>query len=199
MWQALQSVGLRKFFISGIGPLGCIPNQRATSRGPAGRCVDSVNQMLGTFNEGLHSLVDQLNSNHPGSMFVYGNTYGVVGDMLNEPAKYGKDNYTETVYLFNLSVIWIDVIIIWLSICLYMVMDLAGMDVVDRSCCMITTNPGTVTCIPLMIPCPNRNQFLYWDGYHLTSAATAVLAQRVFSGTSSDSYPINIQQMSLLF
>lgn len=52
-------------------------------------------------------------------MFVYGNTYGVVGDMLNEPAKYGKDNYTETVYLFNLSVIWLDVIIIWLSICLY--------------------------------------------------------------------------------
>ncbi|KAL3737038.1 hypothetical protein ACJRO7_025890 [Eucalyptus globulus] len=86
---ALNSLGLRKFFLAGIAPLGCIPNQRASGRSPLDRCVDSVNQMLGTFNEGLRSLVQQLNSNHPGSIFLYGNTYGAMGDILNNPAAYG--------------------------------------------------------------------------------------------------------------
>ncbi|XP_054795347.1 GDSL esterase/lipase At1g71250-like [Prosopis cineraria] len=84
--QALYSLGLRKFFLAGVGPLGCIPNQRASA--PPGRCADGVNQMLGTFNEGLRAMVDQLNKNHPDAMFVYGNTYAVFGDILNNPAAY---------------------------------------------------------------------------------------------------------------
>ncbi|GMH31408.1 hypothetical protein Nepgr_033251 [Nepenthes gracilis] len=86
---ALHAVGMRKFFLAGVGPLGCIPNQRATGQAPAGRCVDSVNQMLGSFNQGLRSMVAQLNANHPGAVFVWGNTYGAVGDILNNPAAYG--------------------------------------------------------------------------------------------------------------
>ncbi|KAL1824912.1 hypothetical protein ACET3Z_011690 [Daucus carota] len=86
---ALQSVGLRKFFLAGVPPLGCIPSQLATGRAPPGRCLDYVNQMLGTFNEGLRSLAGSLNRDHPGSVFVYGNTYGVVGDMLNNPPRFG--------------------------------------------------------------------------------------------------------------
>ncbi|KAK0577092.1 hypothetical protein LWI29_027721 [Acer saccharum] len=84
---ALYSVGLRKFFVAGIGPLGCIPNQRASRQAPQGRCVDSVNQMLGTYNEGLKSVVDQLNK-RPGAVFAYGNSYGAAGDILNNPEKF---------------------------------------------------------------------------------------------------------------
>ncbi|CAI0556072.1 unnamed protein product [Linum tenue] len=75
---ALYGLGLRKFLLAGIGPLGCIPNQRASGQSPPDRCVDYVNQMLGTFNEGLHSLVDQLNR-QPGAMYAFGNTYAAVG------------------------------------------------------------------------------------------------------------------------
>lgn len=76
--------------LAGLPPLGCIPNQLATGQAPPGRCVDYVNQMLGSFNEGLRSLVTMLNNGtHPGAMFVYGNTYGVFGDILNNPAAYG--------------------------------------------------------------------------------------------------------------
>lgn len=89
--QALYSLGLRKFFLAGIGPLGCMPNQRALA--PPGRCLDYDNQILGTFNEGLRALVNQLNGNHPGSIFVYGNTYGIFGDILNNPATYGEPSY----------------------------------------------------------------------------------------------------------
>lgn len=88
--QALYSVGLRKFFLGGIGPLGCIPNQRATGRAPPGRCVDLVNQMVGLYNNNLRSMVEQLNKNHPDAIFVYGNTYTVFGDILNNPAAYCK-------------------------------------------------------------------------------------------------------------
>ncbi|KAJ8530962.1 hypothetical protein K7X08_025693 [Anisodus acutangulus] len=88
---ALYSVGLRKFLVAGIGPLGCIPNQLATGQAPPGRCVDYVNQILGSFNEGLRSLVTLMNNgSHPGAVFVYGNTYAVIGDILNNPARYGN-------------------------------------------------------------------------------------------------------------
>ncbi|XP_009599586.1 GDSL esterase/lipase At1g71250 [Nicotiana tomentosiformis] len=87
---ALYSIGLRKFLLAGVGPLGCIPNQLATGQAPPGRCVDYVNQILGSFNEGLRSLVASMNNgSHPGSIFVYGNTYAVIGDILNNAARYG--------------------------------------------------------------------------------------------------------------
>ncbi|KAK8609677.1 hypothetical protein V6N13_093093 [Hibiscus sabdariffa] len=84
----LYNLGLRRMFVAGIGPLGCIPNQRAAGQAAPGRCVDYVNNILGTFNEGLKSLVDQLNK-RPGAVVAYGNTYGAVGDILNSPATYG--------------------------------------------------------------------------------------------------------------
>lgn len=91
MLQTLYSLGLRKFFLAGVAPLGCIPNQLATGQAAPGRCVDYVNQILGTFNEGLRSLAYSMNNGtHPGAIFVYGNTYGAVGDMLNNPARYGN-------------------------------------------------------------------------------------------------------------
>ena len=98
---ALHSVGLRKFFLAGIGPLGCIPNQRASGRAPPGRCVDSVNEMLGSFNQGLKYLVQQLNANHRDAIFVYGNTYAVFGDILNNPASYGTSNYNSFTSNYN--------------------------------------------------------------------------------------------------
>ncbi|XP_043722125.1 GDSL esterase/lipase At1g71250-like [Telopea speciosissima] len=80
---ALHSLGLRKFFLAGLGPIGCSPSQAR------GQCATGVNDMMGLFNERLRSLVDLLNANHPGSIFAYGNTYGVFGDILNNPAAYG--------------------------------------------------------------------------------------------------------------
>ncbi|KAF8405643.1 hypothetical protein HHK36_007719 [Tetracentron sinense] len=158
---ALYSVGLRKFLLAGVGPLGCIPNQLATGQAPPGRCVSYVNEILGTFNVGLRSLVDQLNSNHPGAIFVYGNTYGIFGDILNNPASYG----------FNVT---------------------------DRGCCGLGRNQGQITCLPFSVPCPNRNQYVFWDAFHPTQAANAIIAQRAFTGPPSDFYPINVQQMALI-
>ncbi|XP_076946667.1 GDSL esterase/lipase At1g71250-like [Bidens hawaiensis] len=158
--QALYSLGLRKFFLPGVGPLGCIPNQLATGQAPPGRCVDSVNQMMGPFNEGLRKLVGQFNDgSHPGAMFVYGNTYGVFGDILNNPQRY-------------------------------------GFRVRDTACCGIGRNQGQITCTPLLTPCNARDQYVFWDAFHPTQAANAVLAQRAYSGSTTDCFPINVQQLA---
>lgn len=90
MVQAILSLGIRKFLLAGVGPLGCIPNQRASSTGSTDQCVSQVNQMVGYLNRGLRSLVKQLNTDHPGSVFLYGNTYDALEDMLRNPTKYGK-------------------------------------------------------------------------------------------------------------
>ncbi|KAL2520630.1 GDSL esterase/lipase [Forsythia ovata] len=86
---ALHSLGLRKFFIGGIGPLGCIPNQLAIGLAPPGKCVAFTNEVVGMFNMRLIPLVDQLNSNYNDSVFTYGNTFGAFYDILNNSKAYG--------------------------------------------------------------------------------------------------------------
>lgn len=73
-----------------------------------------------------------------------------------------------------------------------------GLSVVDRACCGIGRNQGQITCIPFAVPCDNRQEYVFWDAFHPTDATTAILAQRAFLGPATDTYPINIQQMSLL-
>ena len=87
----MYSLGLRKFLLAGVGPLGCTPGLRASAgTGRQGQCAEQVNQMVGLFNQGLRSLVDQLNADHrPATAFVYGNTYAAVQDMIHNPGEYG--------------------------------------------------------------------------------------------------------------
>ncbi|XP_026416884.1 GDSL esterase/lipase At1g71250-like [Papaver somniferum] len=85
----LHSAGLRKFFLAGVGPLGCIPNQLANNFVPHGQCVSYVNQMVQMFNVRLRSLIDSMNNKNPGAIFVYGDTFGAFNDMIKNPSKYG--------------------------------------------------------------------------------------------------------------
>jgi len=73
-----------------------------------------------------------------------------------------------------------------------------GFSVVDRACCGIGRNQGQITCLPLQTPCPNRNQYVFWDAFHPTQTANSILARRAFYGPPSDAYPVNVQQMTLL-
>ncbi|KAF6135261.1 hypothetical protein GIB67_033595 [Kingdonia uniflora] len=155
----LYNAGLRKIFLAGVGPLGCIPNQLATNFTPPGECVSNVNEIVGMFNERLKSLVDQLNSDHHDAVFVYGNTFGAVNDMLNSPSNY-------------------------------------GFRVTDEGCCGVGRNQGQITCLPLSVPCRNRNEYVFWDAFHPTEAVNAVLAKKAYVGASSDCHPINVQQMA---
>ncbi|RYR25082.1 hypothetical protein HN51_047072 [Arachis hypogaea] len=77
--QSLHYLGLRKFLLAGVGPLGCIPNQISRGLFPSGVCVDR-----------LRSLVDELNTQYSGSsIFVYGNTYAALMQIIQNPIAYG--------------------------------------------------------------------------------------------------------------
>ncbi|KAJ9171038.1 hypothetical protein P3X46_019089 [Hevea brasiliensis] len=119
----LHGLGLRKFLLAAVGPLGCIPNQLATGVAPPGKCVSFVNDMVEIFNMPLKSTVDQLNKEHTqnGTVFVYGNTYKAFFDLLNNLTSY-------------------------------------GFEVTDRGCCGIGRNQGLINCLPLAVPCFNRDQ-----------------------------------------
>ncbi|KAI9198206.1 hypothetical protein LWI28_011831 [Acer negundo] len=71
-----------------------------------------------------------------------------------------------------------------------------GFTVTNTGCCGVGRNNGQITCLPLQTPCQNRRQYVFWDAFHPTEAANAVLGRRSYSG--SDCYPIDIQQLAQL-
>lgn len=119
--QVLHNLGLRKFFLGGIGPLGCIPNQLATGLSPPGKCVAFVNDYVGMFNMRLRSLVDQFNRDYQGSIFVYGNTFGALSDIIANASTYGKSIVTLPACLQSslFRVFWVTIRnnLCWNSLC----------------------------------------------------------------------------------
>nr|GMD72735.1 GDSL esterase/lipase At1g71691-like [Ipomoea batatas] len=71
-----------------------------------------------------------------------------------------------------------------------------GFSVVDRGCCGVGKMNGEITCVPLETPCPNREEYVFWDAYHPTSAVNVLVGKMAFSGGPDLVYPINIQQLA---
>nr|GEU32242.1 GDSL esterase/lipase At1g71691-like [Tanacetum cinerariifolium] len=73
-----------------------------------------------------------------------------------------------------------------------------GFTVVNRGCCGIGRNRGQITCLPFQTPCPNRNEYVFWDAFHPTEAVNVLMGKKAFSGTPDVVYPMNIQQLARL-
>ncbi|KAJ7559268.1 hypothetical protein O6H91_04G076700 [Diphasiastrum complanatum] len=86
--QRLYNLGVRKFALSNIGPLGCIPSQISVHNSD-GTCVEFINAYIRNYNAGLKSLVNQLNSDFPDAKFIYANAYDNVMNVVNDPAAQG--------------------------------------------------------------------------------------------------------------
>ncbi|GAU42653.1 hypothetical protein TSUD_398580 [Trifolium subterraneum] len=155
----IRSLGLRKFFLAAIGPLGCVPYQISKGMIPPGQCDSSINNIVVLFNNLLRSLVDQLNTEYPDSTFVYGDTYNIFNELIEDQNSYG----------FNVS---------------------------DTACCGIGRNKAQIICLPMANPCPNRDQYMFWDPFHPTQAVDKIVASKVFDGPPSACYPINVLQMT---
>ncbi|RDX69215.1 GDSL esterase/lipase, partial [Mucuna pruriens] len=166
----LHGLGLRKFLLGGLAPLGCIPSQLSTGLAPPGECRSYVNDIVDMFNVLLRSLVDQLNANHHGSIFVYGNTYRIFSELIHNAKAY----------------VWWD-------------LSCTGFTVTDTGCCGIGRNLGQITCLPLFVSCEDRDRYLFWDPFHTTEAVNKIVACRAFAGPPFDCYPLNIKLMAQMY
>ncbi|KAK9105944.1 hypothetical protein Scep_022788 [Stephania cephalantha] len=90
--KRLYNLGARKLVFTGIGPLGCIPSQRAKSK--QGGCLLRVNQWVSQFNAQVQKLLLALNPGLPGTEFTFADTYPVVLDLIMNPHSYGNTNTT---------------------------------------------------------------------------------------------------------
>ncbi|XP_076933358.1 GDSL esterase/lipase At1g71691-like [Bidens hawaiensis] len=71
-----------------------------------------------------------------------------------------------------------------------------GFSVVNRGCCGIGRNRGQITCLPFQTPCPNRNEYVFWDAFHPTAAVNVLMGKKAFNGGTDVVYPMNIQQLA---
>lgn len=185
--QRLYGLGARKMILVGIGPLGCIPSQLSmvvTSQA----CVERVNSLVSAYNTRLIHLTNNLNQSLPGSFFVYQDIYTTFYDMVINPSKYGEPG-TNLCYRAGVS----DVLVItnWGCIC-----DIVGFTVANQACCGNGRYGGELSCLPLQTPCPNRDQHIFWDSFHPTQAANAIVARGCYTETGTSCHPMSIPQLA---
>ncbi|CAF1969791.1 unnamed protein product [Brassica oleracea var. botrytis] len=74
-----------------------------------------------------------------------------------------------------------------------------GFRVTNAACCGVGRNGGQLTCLPGQSPCPNRDEYVFWDAFHPTDHANTIIAQRSYNAQSSDDvYPIDISALARL-
>ncbi|KAF5192304.1 GDSL esterase/lipase [Thalictrum thalictroides] len=88
----LYTLSARKIIVANVGPIGCIPYQRDINPSAGDDCDAYPNQLANLFNERLKPLVMELNSNLPGSKFVYADVFRIVVDIIQNFKSYGFEN-----------------------------------------------------------------------------------------------------------
>ncbi|KAF2314186.1 hypothetical protein GH714_024073 [Hevea brasiliensis] len=85
--QRIYAHGGRKFFISGVAPIGCTPSRRVRIQSEA--CNEEINSMAVTYNERLKSMLQKLNSELKGVSYSYFDAYAMLENIIQKPATYG--------------------------------------------------------------------------------------------------------------
>ncbi|KAG8371669.1 hypothetical protein BUALT_Bualt13G0112300 [Buddleja alternifolia] len=73
--------------------------------------------------------------------------------------------------------------------------NLPGIRVVNAPCCVVL--PGAGLCAPgKLVPCSNRNEYVFWDRIHPTEIFNMLAATRAYNATTpSDAYPTDIRRL----
>ncbi|KAG5517090.1 hypothetical protein RHGRI_037743 [Rhododendron griersonianum] len=73
-----------------------------------------------------------------------------------------------------------------------------SLKVLNAPCCKLLTGIVGV-CLPGKVPCEDRDDYVFWDGYHTTEAVNKIIANNSYNAMSPDGvYPINIAQLAQL-
>uniref|UniRef100_A0A8I6Y206 GDSL esterase/lipase n=1 Tax=Hordeum vulgare subsp. vulgare TaxID=112509 RepID=A0A8I6Y206_HORVV len=85
--KTLYNLGARKFAVIDVAPLGCCPYWR--SRNPAGECVEPLNRLAKSLNDGLQDLFAGLSSEMHGMEYAIGSSYELVSSIVQDPQSAG--------------------------------------------------------------------------------------------------------------
>ncbi|XP_061346264.1 GDSL esterase/lipase At2g03980-like [Gastrolobium bilobum] len=86
--QKMYDLGARKFLVNNIPPAGCFPSRAVHTR-PRGKCVDKINIGITFYNRRLPSLLHELQSQLPGSVFVHSDLYKFLIELRENGGRYG--------------------------------------------------------------------------------------------------------------
>ncbi|KAL8047511.1 hypothetical protein ABFX02_07G004900 [Erythranthe guttata] len=71
-----------------------------------------------------------------------------------------------------------------------------GFENPNSACCQVAGRfGGLIPCGPTSKVCEDRSKYVFWDAYHPTDAANAIIAMRLINGDLADIWPINIKQL----
>ncbi|XP_073149989.1 GDSL esterase/lipase At5g45670-like isoform X2 [Henckelia pumila] len=72
-----------------------------------------------------------------------------------------------------------------------------GFRVTNAACCGLGRNNGQLRCLPMQVPCLDRNDYLFWDAFHPSEAANIIIARRSYNAEKgSDAYPYDINRLA---
>ncbi|KAH9784197.1 GDSL esterase/lipase [Citrus sinensis] len=86
--QRLHDLGARRVLVTGTGPLGCVPAERAM-RGRNGQCAADLQRAADLYNPQLVQLVKDLNSQYGSEIFVAVNTGKMQYNFISNPRAFG--------------------------------------------------------------------------------------------------------------
>ncbi|CAJ1932763.1 unnamed protein product [Sphenostylis stenocarpa] len=88
--KELYGLGCRKFAVSGLPCIGCLPIQITAKLITDRKCAENENSDAKLYNKKLGRLLLQLQAMLPGSKVVYTDVYDTLFNLINEPQKYGE-------------------------------------------------------------------------------------------------------------
>lgn len=91
--RELYALGARKFSVTGVPPMGCLPLERATNLLGHNDCVVEYNKVGVEFNAKLASLVSKLNRELPGIKILLSDGYKIFYQIIQRPSFYGKYHF----------------------------------------------------------------------------------------------------------
>lgn len=189
--QKLYNSGARKIVVCNVGPFGCIPNRLALAN--SSKCVAFENQMADGFNSALKLMLPELTKALPGSMFLYGDSYSSLLNLINNPASQGTIAAQSNESLVNIQTNqhWRELIdfLLWIHV--------TGFAIANQGCCGAGMYKGQLPCNPFFGSlCKNRSTYIFWDPYHPTEAVNVILFNKLFQGSTSEISPMNVYQLS---
>ncbi|XP_072983465.1 GDSL esterase/lipase At5g55050-like [Typha latifolia] len=83
----LYNMGARKFAISNVPPIGCLPVSRRSS--PTGECIDAMNAVSKGVNDAIAALFGKLSSELQGLKYSIGSSYELILSLVANPNAVG--------------------------------------------------------------------------------------------------------------